>query len=84
LQATAHTIRIDMAIPIIFLITIPIVLGIAYVHPFDQLEKPPQEEISDEPDSNILYFILIGIWMFFLLRIAIKIKRGTFKVMHKY
>ncbi len=73
-----------MAIPIILLIAIPIVLGIAYVHPFDQLEKPPQEEISEEPDANILYLILTGIWIFFLLRIAIRIKRGTFKVTHMH
>ena len=73
-----------MAIPIIFLISIPIVLGIAYVHPFDQIEKPPQEEILEEPNVNILYFILIGIWIFFLLRIAIRIKRGTFKVTNRY
>jgi hypothetical protein len=73
-----------MALPIIFLIVIPIVLGIAYVHPFDLLEKPPQEEISEEPEVNILYLILTGIWIFFLLRIAIRIKRGTFKVTHRY
>jgi len=73
-----------MATPIIFLISIPIVLGIAYVHPFDQLEKPPQEAILEEPNVNILYFILTGIWIFFLLRIAIRIKRGTFKVTNRY
>ena len=73
-----------MALPIIFLITIPIILGIAYVHPFDQVEKPPQEVISEEPDTNILYLILIGIWAFFLLRILIRVKRGTFKVTQRY
>jgi hypothetical protein len=73
-----------MPIPIVFLIIIPIFLGIAYVHPFDQLERHPQEEILEEPNVNILYFILTGIWIFFLFRIAIKIKRGTFKVMHRY
>ena len=73
-----------MAIPIIFLIVIPIVLGIAYVHPFDQPEKPPQDEISEESEASILYLILTGIWIFFLLRIAIKVKRGTFKVTHRY
>jgi hypothetical protein len=73
-----------MALPIIFLITIPIILGIAYVHPFDQMEKPPQEVISEEPDANILYLILIWIWAFFLLRILIRVKRGTFKVTQRY
>jgi hypothetical protein len=73
-----------MAIPIIFLIAIPIVLGIAYVHPFDQLERLPQEEILEEPNTNILYVILLGVWIFFLLRIAIRIKRGTFKVTNRY
>jgi hypothetical protein len=73
-----------MAIPIIFLIAIPIVLGIVYVHPFDHLEKPPQEEILEEPNIDILYLILTGIWIFFLLKIAIRIKRGTFKVTNRY
>ena len=73
-----------MALPIIFLIVTPVILGIAYVDPFDQVEKPPQEAISEEPDTNILYLILTGIWIFFLLRILIQIKRGTFKITQRY
>ncbi len=73
-----------MALPIIFLITIPLVLGIAYVQPFDQVEQPPQEDISEEPNENIKYVILTSIWIFFLLRILIQIKKRTFKVTHRY
>ncbi|MCH9657956.1 hypothetical protein K0U27_04540 [archaeon] len=73
-----------MALPIIFLITVPVILGIAYIHPFDLVEKPPQEAISEEYNVNILYLILIVVWIFFLLRILIRFKKGTFKVTNRY
>ncbi|WP_246282054.1 hypothetical protein [Nitrosopumilus ureiphilus] len=54
-----------MAIPIILLVGIPVLLGIAYVTPFDQPEEIEQERISEQPDFSTLYFILMGIWTLF-------------------
>jgi hypothetical protein len=73
-----------MVMPIILLVTIPIFLGFVYVSPFDQPEEIEPELISEEPDGSILYFILIGIWSILLLRILIRIKKGTFKVTHRH
>ena len=73
-----------MTIPIILLFTIPIILGIVYVSPFDVPETPDPEVISEEPDGNILYFVLVGIWTFILLRILIQIKKGTFRITQRY
>ncbi len=73
-----------MAIPIIVLITIPIFLGIMYVTPFDQPEEIDSQVISEEPDMSILYFILMVTWTIFLLRLLLKIKKGTFKITQRY
>ncbi len=73
-----------MVIPIIILIAIPIFLGIAVVSPFDQPEEPKKEIISEEPNDNILYFVLIVIWIIVLMRILLQIKKGTFKATQKY
>ncbi|MEX0861355.1 hypothetical protein [Nitrosopumilus sp.] len=74
----------SMVIPIIVLITIPVFLGIAYVTPFDQPEEIDSQVISEDPDVSILYFILMVTWAIFLLRILLKIKKGTFKVTQRY
>jgi hypothetical protein len=73
-----------MVMPIILLVMIPIFLGFVYVSPFDQPEEIEPELISEEPDGSILYFILMGIWSIFLLRILYRIKKGTFKITHRY
>ncbi|MCH9664105.1 MAG: hypothetical protein K0U66_10695 [Gammaproteobacteria bacterium] len=73
-----------MAIPIIILFTIPIILGIVYVSPFDEPETPDPEIISEESDVSILYLVLVGIWTFILLRMLIRIKKGTFRITQKY
>ncbi len=73
-----------MAIPIIILFTIPIILGIVYVSPFDEPETSDPEIISEEPDVSILYLALVGIWTFILLRMLIQIKKGTFRITQKY
>jgi hypothetical protein len=73
-----------MVIPILILVVIPLLLGIVHVSPFDLPEKIEPEVISKEPDTNILYFILMGLWTLYLLRIIFKIKKGTFKVTQKY
>ena len=73
-----------MVFPIIILLAIPVFLGIVVVSPFDEPEEPKNEIISEEPNDNILYFLLLGIWIFFLMRILLQIKKGTFKVTQKY
>ncbi len=42
------------------------------------------EPSSEEPSVNILYFFLIGIWTFILLRMLLQIKKGTFKITKRY
>ena len=73
-----------MVIPIIFLVAIPIFLGIVMVPPFDLPEESEEEVISEEPNVNILYFFLMGVWLFFLIRILLQLKKGTFKTTNKY
>lgn len=73
-----------MVVPIIVLIGIPILLGIVYMPPFDQPEEIEQEVISEEPDLGILYFILMGLWSLYLIRIIFQIKKGSFKVTQRY
>ena len=73
-----------MVAPIIILVAIPIFLGIVSVSPFDQPEEFNEERISEEPDLSILYFMLMGIWIIFLMRILLQIKKGTFKITQRY
>ncbi|MDH3657668.1 MAG: hypothetical protein OEM77_05980 [Nitrosopumilus sp.] len=73
-----------MVAPILILVIIPIFLGIVSVSPFDQPEEFNEEKISEEPDLSILYFMLIGIWIILLMRILLQIKKGTFKITHRY
>jgi len=73
-----------MVLPIIILVAIPVFLGIVVVSPFDEPEEPKNEIISEEPNDNILYFLLIVIWIFFLTKILLQIKKGTFKATQKY
>ena len=73
-----------MVIPIIILVAIPIFLGLVFVSPFDESEEIKKEVISKEPDTNIVYFLLMGIWILLLIRILFKIKKGTFKATQKY
>jgi len=73
-----------MVIPIIILVAIPVFLGLVFVSPFDQPEEIKKEVIPKEPDTNIIYFLLMGIWTLLLIRILFKIKKGTFKATQKY
>ena len=73
-----------MVLPIIILVAIPIFLGIVSVPTFDQPEEFNEEIISEEPDLSILFFVLMGIWIILLMRILIKIKKGTFKITQRY
>ena len=65
--------------PIMILVAIPIFLGIVYISPFDQhVEEEPSG--TPEPDVSILYYILIGFWTLYLIKILLQMKKGIFKV----
>ena len=72
-----------MVIPIIVLVGIPIFLGIAYIPPFD-MPVEEKREIPEEPDISFLYFVLMGIWTLYLIKIIIQIKKGSFKITQRY
>ena len=72
-----------MVIPIIVLVGIPIFLGIAYIPPFDMLVEE-EKEIPEEPDISFLYFVLMGIWTLYLIKIILQIKKGSFKITQRY
>jgi len=53
--------------------------------------KESVEEISiqddtswDIPDRNFIYFFMMLIWLFFLIRILIQIRKGTFKIQKRF
>ena len=73
-----------MAIPIITVIIIPIFFGLVYVSPFELPEEEKTEFIPEEPNLNILYFILFTIWIIFLARILIQVKIRQFRFAQKY
>ena len=79
-----------MVFQLVIVITIPILMGIFFVPPFDPPEEPieeikqPTEPISDIPDRDFLYFFLMLVWLFFLIRILFQIKRGTFTIQRKF
>jgi hypothetical protein len=73
-----------MVLPIIVLVAIPVFLGIVYMPPFDQPVEPKPQEIPEEPDVSILYYILMGIWTLYLIKILIQVKRRTFKTTQRY
>ncbi|QDI89395.1 hypothetical protein Nisw_07600 [Candidatus Nitrosopumilus sp. SW] len=73
-----------MVLPIVVLIVIPIFLGITYVAPFDQPGEIQEPPIPENSGAMILYVLLMGIWVVFLLRIVILMKRGSYKITQKY
>ena len=73
-----------MVLPIIILVTIPVFLGIAYVSPFDLPDEAETEMIPEESDVGILYFLLMGIWTIFLIRILLQVRKGIFKITQRY
>jgi len=65
---------------------IPIIMGIVIAPTFD-LPKESVEEIPyqdntswDIPDRDFIYFFMMLIWLFFLIRILTQIRKGTFKI----
>ena len=79
-----------MVLQLVVVIVIPLILGISYVPPFDLPEQPieeitvPDELAPDLPDRDFIYFFLMIIWFFFLLRILFQIRKGTFTLKRKY
>ena len=78
-----------MVFQLVIVITIPIILGIVVVPPFDTPEPPKEITVSDEPltdnpERNFIYFFLILVWFFFLIRILFQMKKGTFKLQRKF
>ena len=73
-----------MVVPIIVLVAIPIFLGIVYMPPYDLPVEEELEEIPEEPDVSILYYILMGIWTLYLIKIILQVKKGSFKVTQRY
>ena len=78
-----------MVFQVAILIIIPIFLGIVFVPPFEPPEKMeeidiPKEPPAEIPNRDILYFGLMLIWLFFLIRILFQIRRGTFKIQKKF
>lgn len=79
-----------MVLQLAVVVAIPIILGISVVPPFDLPEETieevtvPDKPTSDLPDRNFLYFFLMLIWLFFLIRILFQIRKGTFTLQRKY
>lgn len=73
-----------MVVPIIVLLGIPILLGIVYMPPYDMPVEEEPSEIPEEPDVSILYYILMGIWTLYLIKILLQVKKGTFKATQRY
>ncbi len=73
-----------MVLPIIVLVSIPVFLGVVYVTPFEQPEEVQPEVIEEEPDATFLYMFLMGIWLIFLMRILLQLRKGTFRVTQRY
>lgn len=73
-----------MVVPIIVLLGIPILLGIVYMPPYDLPVEEEPREIPEEPDVSILYYILMGIWTLYLIKILLQVKRKTFRVTQRY
>jgi len=73
-----------MVVPIIVLLGIPVLLGIVYMPPYDLPVEEEPREIPEEPDVSILYYILMGIWTLYLIKILLQVKKGTFKVTQRY
>lgn len=69
-----------MLVQIIILSSIPIFLGIVYVQPFDLPVEEESKIIPDEPSVSILYCVLIGVWILYLTKTLLQVKKVTFKV----
>ena len=73
-----------MVVPIVVLVAIPIFLGISYVAPFDPPSEVEEPVIPENSGATVLYVLLMGIWVIFLLRIVILMKKGSYKITQRY
>lgn len=73
-----------MVLPIVVLVVIPIFLGISYVAPFDPPGEIEEPSIPENSGASFLYVLLMGIWLIFLLRIIILMKKGSYKITQRY
>ena len=73
-----------MVVPIVVLVAIPIFLGISYVAPFDPPSEVEEPVIPENSGATVLYVLLMGIWVIFLLRIIILMKKGSYKITQRY
>ncbi|WP_428327222.1 hypothetical protein [Nitrosopumilus sp.] len=73
-----------MVLPIIILVVIPIFLGISYVTPFEVPSEIEESPVSENSGATVLYVLLMGIWIIFLLRIIILMKKGSYKITQRY
>ena len=78
-----------MVFQLAIVIIIPIIFGIVFVPPFEPPEEPeeiqvPEEPPIDVPHRDFLYFFLMLIWLFFLIRILLQIRKGTFRLQRKF
>ena len=73
-----------MVLPIVILVVIPIFLGISYVAPFEPPTEIEEPAILENSGASVLYVLLMGIWVIFLLRIIILMKKGTYKITQRY
>ncbi|NND86328.1 MAG: hypothetical protein HKM23_03145 [Nitrosopumilus sp.] len=72
-----------MAFPIIIVVAVPIFLGLVYVSPVELSEEEPINTVQ-EPNLDIFYFVLFAVWIAFLIRILIQVKRRQFRIAQKY
>jgi len=54
--------------------------------PVEEPREIPDEELRETEDSNFnfLYFVLLGIWSLYLIKIIIQIRKGSFKMTQRY
>ena len=72
---------------LVIVIIIPIFVGIVFVPPFELHQEEieiPDEPSVEIPNLDLLYFVLMLVWLFFLIRILFQIKRGTFTIQRKF
>ena len=72
-----------MVFQIAIVIIIPLILGIVTVTPFDEPEID-KSIVNDDSKFGIFYFLMILVWTFFLSRILLQLKKGTFSLQRKF
>jgi len=79
-----------MVFQLAVLVLIPVIIGIVSVPTFDSPNENIEEitprdfQIPNMPDRDLIYFFLMLVWLFFLIRILFQIKKGTFKIQRKF